>query len=135
MMKSDPTLIQEAWHRLQGWYKAAVDRAPASSVLLRLSCARLSLISFPNLRLSAFLYRGSLRVETLSLMSRHVSADIQAFCLASCGVGFGTALRRAANSVSVREGSAGGLTGQRFRPPRYRCVAARGATGKHPRTM
>ena len=28
MMKADPPLIQEAWHRLQGWYKAAVDRAP-----------------------------------------------------------------------------------------------------------
>ena len=28
MMKADPTLIQEAWHRLQGWYKAAVDRPP-----------------------------------------------------------------------------------------------------------
>ena len=28
MMKADPPLIQEAWHRLQGWYKVAVDRAP-----------------------------------------------------------------------------------------------------------
>ena len=28
MMKADPPLIQEAWHRLQWWYKAAVDRAP-----------------------------------------------------------------------------------------------------------
>ena len=28
LMKADPPLIQEAWHRLQGWYKAAVDRAP-----------------------------------------------------------------------------------------------------------
>ena len=24
LMKADPPLIQEAWHRLQGWYKAAV---------------------------------------------------------------------------------------------------------------
>ena len=63
-------------------------------------------------------------------MSRHVSAEIQAFRLASRGVGFGTALRRAANRVSVREGSVGGLTGQRFRPPRYRFVADRGALGK-----
>ena len=23
-----PTLIQEAWYRIQGWYKAAVDHAP-----------------------------------------------------------------------------------------------------------
>ena len=113
----------------------ASTSAPASSVLLRLSCARLSLISFPNLRLSAFPYRGSRRVETLSSMSRHVSAEIQAFRLASRGVGFGTALRRAANSVSVREGSVGGLTGQLFRPPRYRFVADRGALGKQPRTM
>ena len=28
LMKADPPLIQEAWHRLQGWYKAAVDRPP-----------------------------------------------------------------------------------------------------------
>ena len=28
LMKADPPLIQEAWHRLQGWYKAAVYRAP-----------------------------------------------------------------------------------------------------------
>ena len=26
LMKADPPLIQEAWHRLQGWYKAVVDR-------------------------------------------------------------------------------------------------------------
>ena len=95
----------------------ASTAAPASSVLLLLSFARPLPISFPNLRLSAFPYRGSCRVETLSLMSRHVSAEIQAFRLASRGADFGTALRRAANSVSVREGSAGGLTGQRFRPP------------------
>ena len=28
LMKADPPLIQEAWHRLQVWYKAAVDRPP-----------------------------------------------------------------------------------------------------------
>ena len=27
LIKADPPLIQEAWYRLQGWYKAAVDRA------------------------------------------------------------------------------------------------------------
>ena len=27
LMKADPNLIEEAWYRLQGWYKAAVDRA------------------------------------------------------------------------------------------------------------
>ena len=109
--------------------------APASSVLLLLSFERLFPISFPNLCLSAFLYRGSRRVETLLSMSRHVSTEIKVFRLASCGAGFCTALCRAANSVSVREGSAGGLTGQRFRPPRYRRVASSGAPGNHPRTM
>ena len=95
----------------------ASTSAPASSVLLLLSFASPSLISFPNLRLSAFPYRRSRRMETLSSMSRHVSAEIQAFGLASRGAGFGTALRRAAKSVSVRKGSAGGRTGHRFRPP------------------
>ena len=28
LVGADPPLIQEAWHRIQGWYKAAVDRAP-----------------------------------------------------------------------------------------------------------
>ena len=28
LMKADPPHIQEAWYRLQGWYKAEVDRAP-----------------------------------------------------------------------------------------------------------
>ena len=28
LMKADPPLTQEAWHRLQGWYKATVDRPP-----------------------------------------------------------------------------------------------------------
>ena len=28
LVKADPPLIQEAWYRLQGWYKAEVDRAP-----------------------------------------------------------------------------------------------------------
>ena len=95
----------------------ASTAAPASSVLLLLSWARPFPISFPNLCLSAFPYRGSWRMETLSLMSRHVSAKIQAFRLAARGAGFGTALRRAKKSVSVREGSAGGRTGHRFRPP------------------
>ena len=113
----------------------ASTAAPAYSVLLLLSFARPFLISFPNLRLSAFPYRGSRRMENLSSMSCHVYAEIQAFRLAFRGAGFGTSLRRAANSVSIREGSAGGLTGQRFHPPWYRRVASRGAPGKHPRTM
>ena len=28
-MGADPPLIQEAWHRIQGWYKAMFDRAPS----------------------------------------------------------------------------------------------------------
>ena len=28
LVKADAPLIQEAWYRLQGWYKAAVDHAP-----------------------------------------------------------------------------------------------------------
>ena len=28
LVKAYPPLIQEAWYRLQGWYKVAVDRAP-----------------------------------------------------------------------------------------------------------
>ena len=28
LVGADPPLIQEAWHRIQGWYKAVVDRAP-----------------------------------------------------------------------------------------------------------
>ena len=28
LVKADPPLIQGTWYRLQGWYKAAVDRAP-----------------------------------------------------------------------------------------------------------
>ena len=27
LVKADPPLIQEAWYRIQGWYKAAVDCA------------------------------------------------------------------------------------------------------------
>ena len=28
LVGTDPPLIQQAWHRIQGWYKAAVDHAP-----------------------------------------------------------------------------------------------------------
>ena len=28
LVKEEPSLIQEAWYRHQGWYMAAVDRAP-----------------------------------------------------------------------------------------------------------
>ena len=81
--------------------------APASSVLLFLSLARLRPIFLPKVRLSTWKYRGSRRVATLSSASRHVSAEIQAFRLASRGAFFGTDLCRAAKSVSTLDGAAG----------------------------
>ena len=47
MMMADPPLIQEAWYRLQGWYKAAVDRAPppARATLKRVMEERTTLYS------------------------------------------------------------------------------------------
>ena len=46
-IKADPPLIQEAWYRLQGWYKAAVDRAPppARATLKRVTEERAKLYS------------------------------------------------------------------------------------------
>ena len=47
MIGADPPLIQEAWHRIQGWYKAAVDRAPlpARVTLKRIMAERVALYS------------------------------------------------------------------------------------------
>ena len=47
LVKADPPLIQEAWYRLQGWYKAAVDRAPPPSraTLKRVTAERVALYS------------------------------------------------------------------------------------------
>ena len=28
LMGTDPPLHREAWHRMKGWYKSALDRAP-----------------------------------------------------------------------------------------------------------
>ena len=50
LVKADPPLIQEAWYRIQGWYKAAVDRAPppARATLKRITAERVALYSrFP----------------------------------------------------------------------------------------
>ena len=46
-MKADPALIQEAWHRLQGWYKAAVDHPPPPdrATLKRVTAERAKLYS------------------------------------------------------------------------------------------
>ena len=48
LMKADPPLIQEAWYRIQGWYKAAVDRAPppARVTLKRITAERFALYSW-----------------------------------------------------------------------------------------
>ena len=45
MVKADPPLIQEAWYRIQGWYKAAVDRAPppAQATLKRVTAEQIAL--------------------------------------------------------------------------------------------
>ena len=47
LVKAEPPLIQEAWYRLQGWYKAAVDRAPppARATLKRVTAERVALYS------------------------------------------------------------------------------------------
>ena len=47
LMKADPPLIQEAWYRLQGWYKAAVDHTPppARATLKRVTAERVTLYS------------------------------------------------------------------------------------------
>ena len=45
LVKADPPLIQEAWYRIQGWYKAVVDHAPppARATLKRITAERVAL--------------------------------------------------------------------------------------------
>ena len=47
LVKADPPLIQEAWYRIQGWYKAAVDRdlPPAPATLKRITAEKVALYS------------------------------------------------------------------------------------------
>ena len=47
LVGADTPLIQEAWHRIQGWYRAAVDRAPppARVTLERITAERVALYS------------------------------------------------------------------------------------------
>ena len=47
LVKADPPLIQEAWYRIQGWYKAAVELAPppARVMLKRITAERVALYS------------------------------------------------------------------------------------------
>ena len=48
LVGADPPLIQEAWYRIQGWYKAAADRAPppARVMLERITAERVALYSY-----------------------------------------------------------------------------------------
>ena len=47
LAKADPPLIQEAWYRIQGWYKAAADRTPppARVTLNRITAERVVMYS------------------------------------------------------------------------------------------
>ena len=47
LVGADPRLIQDAWHRIQGWYKAVVGRAPppARVTLERIMAERVALYS------------------------------------------------------------------------------------------
>ena len=47
-MGADPPLIQEAWHRIKGWYKAAVDCAPppARVTLKQITAERVALYNY-----------------------------------------------------------------------------------------
>ena len=48
LLGTDPPLIQEAWQRIKGWYKAAVDCAPppARVTLKRIMAERVELYSY-----------------------------------------------------------------------------------------
>ena len=48
LVGADPPLIQEAWHRIQGWYKAAFDCAPppARVTLERIMAERVAMYSY-----------------------------------------------------------------------------------------
>ena len=45
LVKADVPRIQQVWYRLQGWYKAAVDRAPppARATLKRVTAERIAI--------------------------------------------------------------------------------------------
>ena len=47
LVGADPPLIQEVWHRIQGWYKDLVDRAPplARATLERITAEKVALHS------------------------------------------------------------------------------------------
>ena len=48
LLGSEPPLHRESWHRLKGWYWAAVDRplSPAQVILERITAERVGLYSY-----------------------------------------------------------------------------------------
>ena len=49
LLGADPPMPREAWQRLKGWYKAAVDRAlppPARDTLERITAEQVNLYSY-----------------------------------------------------------------------------------------
>ena len=48
LVGADPPLIQEDWHRIQGWYKSAIYHAPppARVTLERITAERVALYSY-----------------------------------------------------------------------------------------
>ena len=48
LVGADPPLIQEAWHRIHGWYKAAVDCAPPPTrvTIEKIAAERVALYSY-----------------------------------------------------------------------------------------
>ena len=69
---------------------------------------------------------GTQRTETLSLMSLHMYANIQAFFLASHEFGLGMDLRRSAKITSSLVGVVGGQRGIHMRRLRYSVCSIRG---------
>ena len=52
LLGEDPPNAKEAWRRLKGWYKAAVNRAPppAQATLERITAKRVDLYSYVSSR-------------------------------------------------------------------------------------
>ena len=48
LVGADPPLIQEAWHMIQGWHKAAVNPAPPTArvTLERITAERIALYRY-----------------------------------------------------------------------------------------
>ena len=78
LLGSDPPLQREAWHRIKGWYQAAVNRDPPSArvTLERITAERVELYSYVSLL-------GSNIVETTGLQwAGHTVDTMDADCQA-----------------------------------------------------